>query len=325
MADPLNWSEHGNYDACVTISALTGLVYGGFTAFPLGIYSIAEGEALEATGVPRVGDYGTLIPAVQARYGKTIRALSTGSIADAVTRPGIGLVLAGFGCIPGTAWQQAGFAQYHSVFVVPKPLGTVLLFDPMTPNQSPGQLIDAAIIVAWAKGAGVNDAREIRESEYAPPSKVDVVTYPSPRTWYTKAGILVGRRLDPPPLTATGTFGAGSPALASAEYTITPTPSGWPAGPYQLVQNGAMAGYLLANSQITLDPVPLPPAPAPAPVPAPEPAPEPAPAPVPVPPAIDIPAALVNLNALTADLNAIYRARAAAVTHKNAAKKALGG
>lgn len=91
---------------------------------------------------------------------------------------------------------------------------------------------------------------------------ITITKYPASRTWQTKGGTLTGYRLDPAPLTNTGTFGAGSPALASAEYIIEPTPAGWPVGPYQLVLNGAMAGYLLANSQITLGPLPVPAPPA---------------------------------------------------------------
>lgn len=191
MADPLNWSEWGNTDACVAISALTGLVYGGFTAFPLGIYTIAEGLALEATVYPRVGDYSTLIPAVRARYGLTIRALSTGTLSDAVTRAGIGLILAGWGSIPGTNWYDPNFQQFHSVFVIPKPPGKVLLFDPMTANMTQGQLINASVILNWAKGASVNDAREIREYEFGtPPAPVGVkmAIRPVREDWATGTG-----------------------------------------------------------------------------------------------------------------------------------------
>lgn len=283
MSDPLNWSEAGNWDACVSISALTGLVYGGWTSFPFGIYTLAEGQALEATVLPRVGDYSTLIPAVQKRYGLTIRALSTGTISDAVTRSGIGLILAGWGSIPGTGWFDANFQQYHSVFVVPKPPGKVLLFDPMLANKSAGQLINASTIVGWAKGAGVNDAREINEDEFGSSvvegtnEVLNQITYPWPRDWATKGGPLTGYKYSDE-ANITLTFGAGSTAQSSGQVDISPTPTGWPAGPYQWVSNGAFKGFMVANSQIDLSPMPVPLAAPPA-VPVPVPVPVPAPAP----------------------------------------------
>jgi len=266
MPPPLVWSERegGDWEACVISSYLIGLVYGGLHSFPLGIYTQAEREALEQVA-DEPQDYHTTDATSQARYGVQLRKLSTGGIDDAVTRVGIGLVAAGYGglLIPTTA-------PIHSVFYLPTSQTAGLLFDPLAANQSAGVPIDASRIVAWSKGAGPNDAREVKENEFAMATDVQVRAYPTPRTWLTKGGVLVGRRLDPAPLTMSGTFLGGSPALASAEYTIAPTPAGWPAGPYQLVMNGAMAGYLVANSDITLpDPVwPLPPTPTPTPPPA---------------------------------------------------------
>ena len=78
--------------------------------------------------------------------------------------------------------------------------------------------------------------------------------YPAPRTWQTKAGPLTGYAYSG--ATKSGNFEAGSPALSDAEVTLDPPRAGWPAGPYQRVTNGMFAGYLLANSQITLSPIP---------------------------------------------------------------------
>jgi hypothetical protein len=85
-----------------------------------------------------------------------------------------------------------------------------------------------------------------------------ITVYPAPRTWATKGGLLTGYRNSPAPLTKSVNFAAGSPALADAEVTIDSVPGNWPAGPYQRVTNGPFTGYLLANSQIALSPVPTP-------------------------------------------------------------------
>ena len=87
---------------------------------------------------------------------------------------------------------------------------------------------------------------------------ITMTIYPAPRKWRTKAGTLTGRRLSPSPLRLSGTFLAGSPADADAGFTITPTPSGWPAGPYMRVSTGALAGFLVAESAVDADPVPTP-------------------------------------------------------------------
>jgi hypothetical protein len=264
---PLVWTEResGDWEACVITAYLMGLLYGG-APIP-DPYTQAEREALEvAADEPQ--DFDTTDTRAQARYGVQLRKLSTDTIAYAVTRIGVGLVMAGYGglLIPTGA-------PIHAVFYVPATAIAGWLFDPLAPDRSAPVSIAASRMVAWSKGAGPNDVREVREDEFVPDADVQVRPYPTPRTWLTKGGVLVGRRLDPAPLVASQTFVAGSPAHSSAEYTITPTPAGWPPGPYQLVIDGGLAGYLVANSEVTLpDPVwPAPPSPGPTPAPAPAP------------------------------------------------------
>lgn len=259
MTDPLNWSEWGNYDACVTLSALTGLDYGGVRVFPAGRYMYDEGQALEWQLYPnRVGDYASLIPAVQSRYGVTIRALSTGTIADAVTRAGIGLLLAGWGHIPGTAWQNPNFQQYHSVFVVPKPPGKVLLYDPMTANKSPGQLIDASVCIGWAKGAGVNDAREIRENEFGAPDMPyieKVTSVPAGSTAQLEAGKAYQFWEYDPATGSRTSFAATFSAASGAEVAAIVDLAGEPAAYMlpKLYANGAWhANVFLGTNWTTL-------------------------------------------------------------------------
>lgn len=205
MAMPAVWTERegGDWEACVISSYLIGLVYGGLAVFPLGIYSQAEREALEKVA-DEPQDYYTTDAVAQARYGIQLRKLSTGSIPDAVTRVGVGLVLAGYGAllIPTTA-------PIHSVFYLPVSATAGLVFDPLAVNQSAGVSIAASQIVAWSKGAGPNDAREVKENEFA---------------MNTPGGKLAG-----PPI---GTFeiGAGHALIKTADTTEHYQYRTWPGG-----------------------------------------------------------------------------------------------
>lgn len=91
--------------------------------------------------------------------------------------------------------------------------------------------------------------------------------YPWPRTWSAKGGVLTGYIMSADP-NIDVSFTAGSSAASSQEVSIdaaTLTSWEWPAGPYQLVSNGPLAGYLIANSQVNLGPEPIPLAAPPAP------------------------------------------------------------
>jgi hypothetical protein len=156
--------ESGDWEACVAASYLMGLVYGGVTAFPLGVYTQAEREALEL--IPdEPQDYATTDAQAQARYGVHLRKLSTGSIADAVTRTGVGLVCTGYGgfLIPTNA-------SIHSLFYLPTSPTAGLVYDPLANSQSAGVPVTAAQVVTWTAGrAGPNQVREVRDSEFLPP------------------------------------------------------------------------------------------------------------------------------------------------------------
>ena len=156
------WSERegGDWEACVISSYLEGLVYGGVTNFPLGVYTQEEREKLER--IPdEPQDYNTTDVVAQARYGVHLRKLSTDTLQNAVTRVGIGLVLAGYGSL-----NIATNAPIHSIFYLPMNTGAGLVFDPLAANQSAGVLTLAAKVLKWAKGAGPNDAREVRKGEF---------------------------------------------------------------------------------------------------------------------------------------------------------------
>lgn len=94
----------------------------------------------------------------------------------------------------------------------------------------------------------------------APPVGDDVykeIVYPWPRDWTAKGGVTYGYKYSPEPNTSR-VFEPGSPAQSSGEVTISPTPPEWLPGPYQQVSNGSLAGYLVANSQLNLGPIPAP-------------------------------------------------------------------
>jgi len=157
------WSERelGDWEACVISSYLEGLVYGGVTNFPKGVYTQAERETLEK--VPdEPQDYATTDLVAQARYGVHLRKVSVATLAAALARVGVGLVLAGYGSL-----NIPTSAPIHSVFYVPTSSVSGLVFDPLAPNQSAGVATPATKVLAWAKGPGANDAREVMKDEFA--------------------------------------------------------------------------------------------------------------------------------------------------------------
>lgn len=260
MPKPLVWSEQeaGDWEACVAASYLTGMVYGGHGAYPLGIYTQAEREALEA--VPdEPQDYNTTDAKALSRYGVKLRTLSTGTLESAVARVGVGLVLAGYGAV-----NIPTSAPIHSVFYLPTTATAGLVYDPLAPNRSAGVSTPAAKILGWAKGPGPNDAREVRENELGDEMSESTATltlYPDGvRTWRAKGGDLIGYALNG--ATKTVDLGAGSSAHADGTATITQNPQRAPNGSgFIHVTDGALAGYYLLRGSVDgLEPNPTPPA-----------------------------------------------------------------
>jgi hypothetical protein len=168
------WTERegGDWEACVICSYLEGLIWGGVTNFPLGVYTQAEREASEwVTDEPQ--DLAATDRVSLGRYGVQLRKLSTGTLDDALSRVDVGLVLAGRGSL-----NIATAAELHCVFVIPKANALSLVFDPLAPNQSAGVLTANLKILGWAKGAGPNDAREVKKDEFSPPAPIPPVPVP---------------------------------------------------------------------------------------------------------------------------------------------------
>jgi hypothetical protein len=256
------WSERegGDWEACVISSYLEGMVWGGVTNFPLGVYSQAEREALER--IPdEPQDYDTTDVVALARYGVKLRRLSVGTVAAAVSRPGVGVVLAGWGglLIPTTA-------PIHSVFWVDG-----LVYDPLAPNQSAGQPCSAARITGWAKGAGPNDAREVRFNEFGAAGDdmtiiVDAVKFlgadgkPAPRQVGFAAGVTItGYQLDGTSEKFTA-GGGGSSAPADARCAISGRPDAPVGAPFVRITAGVFADHpYLLETQPGLTVAPDPP------------------------------------------------------------------
>lgn len=177
MAKVVVWSERDEavgkgWHDCTYSSALMALVYGGFTKFPLGIYTAAEREALERsdnqpdeTGASQVD----ITVAVKRRYGVSLRTVPE-PLAVALTKVGRAITLAGSnGNLPkGHALRRwdPGFTGGHSITVVTLGGGKVLWLDPEAPWKHSGDVVPIQIVLKWAWG-GISNMRYILENEFA--------------------------------------------------------------------------------------------------------------------------------------------------------------
>lgn len=189
----LVWSEReaGDWEACVVTAYSMGLLYGGVRmAAP---YTQAQRELLEA--VPDEPQNLTTTDAMSLKvYGVKLRPFSTGTVADAVTRVGVGICLTGSGS-PGTQWQP-GFTGGHEIFYVPTSATVGLLYDPLAPNKSNPEVIAASRIVGWARSPTVGAAREVKQWEFGPPpatEEINVITRPVREDFMTGAGPSAGQ------------------------------------------------------------------------------------------------------------------------------------
>lgn len=159
MATVLVWSERNDPNApggawrdCMYSSGLAALVFTGKTDFPLGMYSIAEREALERsdnqpdeTGA----SLADLVVAVKNRYGVDWKVSSISLMWQYASRTDLGFVITGMmGNLPSTSplrqWQP-GFTGGHAWFIIPTGDGVhVRVFDPLATNKYPGD------IATWA-------------------------------------------------------------------------------------------------------------------------------------------------------------------------------
>lgn len=180
MTTPLVWSERPEPNApglrdCTYSAGLTGLVFGGFTKFPLGIYTVAEREALERSDA-QPNETGAsasdLVVAVKKRYGIEWSIQPASNMAKWHAREDVGWIIGGRnGNLPAghtlRRWDP-GFIGGHRVFIVPTGNGThVTWFDPEAPMKYPGDLTDWATVSKWM-GSFDPNVIAVREDAYAP-------------------------------------------------------------------------------------------------------------------------------------------------------------
>jgi hypothetical protein len=175
------WSERepGAWTECSEAAYLMALLAGGFDRFPLGAYTDAERDALDAAiGFDREGG-GNMLTDVDAgslaRYGVRLRPLADGTRAGlrwALEQPDRALVVTGtFRGLPAghvlRRWQP-GFIGGHAWTVLPDGAGAVLWLDPLAPDDHPGDkaTVDDVMACAWTPGAEFG--REAVAGEFAP-------------------------------------------------------------------------------------------------------------------------------------------------------------
>lgn len=183
MTYPLVWSErpelHGTrLRDCAYSTALMLLVYGGWTDFPLGIYTAAEREALERSD-DQPDEQGASVRditvAVKRRYGVSLTTPAA-PLASELERTGYGFAVVGsMGNFPAghtLRRHDPPFAGGHMACVIPIGWGSSLWLDPLAPNKYRGELVTNATVLQFAKGSA--DVRRVVHDWWAP--KPPVIT-----------------------------------------------------------------------------------------------------------------------------------------------------
>jgi len=166
MPTPTVWSEAPEPHAptlrdCSYSAVLMDLLYAGFTAFPLGAYTVAEREALERSD-DQPNETGAslddLITAVHRRYGKTLTKTMPGELNALLGKTGIAFVIQGsYGNLPAGHPQRRWdphFTGPHALTVIPGGPGLNLWLDPEAPMHFAGDHVTDAVVQAFAKGSG---------------------------------------------------------------------------------------------------------------------------------------------------------------------------
>ena len=182
MATTLVWSERNDPNApkgawrdCTYSSGLMGMVFSGFTKFPLGLYSVAEREALERSD-NQPDETGAslddLCLAMKNRYGKVKVKSAIDLLSQHHKRSDLGFVIQGLnGNLsaghPLRRWDP-GFTGAHAIFIVPTGDGVhVRWFDPEATNKYQGDTTDWPTVMKWIGNNGYFIT--FRVDEYASP------------------------------------------------------------------------------------------------------------------------------------------------------------
>jgi hypothetical protein len=176
---PHVWSERlepggGGWKDCTYCAGLMALVFGGFTKFPLGAYTVKEREALERSD-NQPDETGAslddLILAVHTRYGIAWSKSRTAVLAKHHARADLAFVVQGRnGNLPRghrlRRWDPT-FTGAHCVTVIPTGDGTHLRWlDPLAPMGFAGDVTDWATVMKWI--GSMPFCITIRKGAYAP-------------------------------------------------------------------------------------------------------------------------------------------------------------
>jgi hypothetical protein len=173
------WSERlepagGGWKDCTYCGGLMALVFGGFTKFPLGAYTVKEREALERSD-SQPDETGAslddLILAVHTRYGIAWAKSRTSVLASHHDRDDLAFVVQGQnGNLPTghrlRRWDPT-YTGGHCVTVIPTGDGTHLRWlDPLAPMGFAGDVTDWATVMKWI--GSMPFCISVRKGAYAP-------------------------------------------------------------------------------------------------------------------------------------------------------------
>ena len=179
MARVKVWSERPEPHAnglrdCTYSSGLMGLVFGGFTGFPKGIYTVDEREALERSD-DQPDETGAslsdLVTAVKRRYDVSWSISRIVLLAQHHARSDLGFIIQGRnGNLPAgdnlRRWDPS-FTGGHCVFINPTGDGQhVHWYDPEAPMEWPGEIVRWDVVSKWIGNTG--SFITVREDAYAP-------------------------------------------------------------------------------------------------------------------------------------------------------------
>jgi len=151
------------YD-CGWSSALTALVYAGFTQFPEGIYTLAERDALVSGSAKEPGGDSTIaevVASIKSRYGIVMTTISKQTdVYTALNTPGKALIVQGESSFLPTSLQN-GFQGAHTLAVIPLGNGKVAEFDPLLPMNSAPTIVSTDVIKSFFDGLSGAQAASI--------------------------------------------------------------------------------------------------------------------------------------------------------------------
>ena len=181
MPTPVVWSERPEPNAtglkdCTYSAGLMGLVHGGKVDYALGIYSVAEREALERSD-DQPNETGAslddLVLAIKRRYGIALTKIGVEFMADRHGRTDLAFIIQGVnGNLPAGHSQRRWdptFVGPHCLTIVPTGDGTTVTWlDPEAPNKFAGDKVAWTTVMKWI--GNMPSQITVRKDAYAPPA-----------------------------------------------------------------------------------------------------------------------------------------------------------